>query len=287
MRPQDRRVGDAVAGQHHAFPHLALRLLELGQRAGQPVGVPGQSRGAEVGVEFARPRQRHLQEPADGRRGEQHDDARPRHLRPVAAGEADEVYEQREQADRRHQRGVARHHVGEGHHLHVLGGDVAHLVCQYAGEFAGRQVAGERVGDGDGRVLAPPHREGVHHLRRHDVELRHRRQLGPPRQFFHDAVTGRKLRPADRARLVHGQDHLRADAAHEPHRDGAEHHRIDDAAEAREGPGGDGEQEQAAPCEQPGVHHVQRPVAALGEDVERVEAVHDTNMRVAGGFAEG
>ena len=79
---------------------------------------------------------------------------------------AAEVEEQRNDADRRHQRGEARHHVGQRHHLDVLVGDMADLMGEHAGQFARRQRPGQRVGDGDRRIVAAADREGVHHLRR-------------------------------------------------------------------------------------------------------------------------
>ena len=133
---QHRRVGNAPAGRTMLSQQPALHALQPDQRRGKPVRIAGQHGGAEVGVEFAGPRQRHLQQAADGRRGKQHGDGEPRHAAFGAAHIAAEVEDQRNDADRRHQRGEARNHVGQRHDLDVLVGDVADLMREHAGQFA-------------------------------------------------------------------------------------------------------------------------------------------------------
>ena len=126
-------------------------------------------------------------------------------------------------------------------------GDVADLVSQNAGEFARRQVAGKRVGDGDHRIVAAADRKGVHQLGRNDIELGHRRQAGAAGQFGDDADAEPEIRAADTGRALYIDSTICGLTRRTSHiENAAEDERVDDAGGAAESPGGDGEQHQAA-----------------------------------------
>ena len=184
---QQGGVRQVAAGEHHLLPEAALLALQLVQGRGETHRVPGELGGGAVGFELAVARQGELGEGAQGRRRQQHQQGQQRR-----GGETQEqgrdTEDQQHLAHQRQQAGDAAQGVGEGHHLDIAVGDVGELVGEDADELPPLQTPQEAIRQDDGRVLAPPGGEGVHHPARQVVEPWRLLQPGARRQPLQEPV---------------------------------------------------------------------------------------------------
>ncbi len=183
--------------------------VDLHQRTGQGIRIPGEAHRVEIGVVLPRARQPELCQGAECGRRHQQEDGQPVDV-DVGEQQQRQVDEEQQLTEQGEHTGEPGEEVRHAHHPGIVGTDVAHLVGQHRRQFPLVEHLEQAIGDGDHRVILPSGGKGVDEIAGNVVELRRTWQARPTGEGLHHGHQPGRLFPGEALGAVHAHQQPRA-----------------------------------------------------------------------------